>query len=349
MKTLTKIVLTSALAVAIALPAVQAALPKTKVSVVGTWSMLPQYKQFEKPFWSEEITEKSGGSITADVKGFNEMGLKGNEVVRLMKQGVLDFGSTVLGYLAADHPMNEAIDLAGLSPDIETARKVTDSYKESLAKLYEEKYGIKLLGIWPYSAQVLFCNAPITGLADLKGKKVRTANRTLAEFVGALGGTGVTMSFGEVVQGLQKGVVDCAITGSMSGYSAKWHEVSTHLYALPVGWSQVMHAVSLKAWKRLPADVQRFISAEIEALENRIWEAAATETVEGINCNTGAGECKSGKSAGMTLVEVSDKDREQLSKILDDVVLKAWGERCGDGCVGEWNRTIGAVVQKKIN
>lgn len=51
------------------------------------------------------------------------MGMKGAEIFRLMRLGVIDFGSTVLGYVAGDDARNEAIDLAGLAPDIETARK----------------------------------------------------------------------------------------------------------------------------------------------------------------------------------------------------------------------------------
>ena len=167
-----------AAAAAITLSATAADLPETELSVVGTWSNLSQYKNFEQPFWTEQILDASNGQIKASIQGFNDMGLKGSEVVRLMEQGVLDFGSTVLGYLAADSAENEAIDLAGLSPDVDTARAVTDAYKPVLAELYANDYSIKLLGIWPYSAQVIFCNAPIAGLADLSGKKVRTGNRT---------------------------------------------------------------------------------------------------------------------------------------------------------------------------
>jgi len=315
--------------------------------VVGTWSMLPQYKDFEKPFWSQHIPEASGGAVKAEIQGFNEMGLKGDEVVRLMKSGVLDFGSTVLGYLAADDPYNEAVDLAGLNPTIETAHATSNAYKPVLEDRYADKYGIKLLGMWPYSAQVLFCNAPINSLADLEGKKVRTGNRTLAEFVGALGGTGVTISFGEVVQALQKGVVDCAITGSMSGYSAKWHEVSTHLYPLPLGWSHVMHAVSLKAWDKLDPAVQDFLTTEINGLEEKIWEAAAIETEQGISCNTG-GECAAGEPAGMTLVPVTEEDKALVNKVLKETVLPKWAERCGEECTTKFNETIGVEIDQSV-
>lgn len=323
--------------------ATAADLPSTELKVIGTWSNLSQFKNYEKPFWTETLAKDSNGAVTATAQGFNELGLKGNEVVRLMEQGVIDIGATVLGYLAADDAKNEAIDLAGLSPDVATARKVTEAYKPALAALYAKDYDIKLLGIWPYSAQVLFCNAPIAGLEDLAGKKVRTGNRTLAEFVGALGGTGVTLSFSEVVPALQKGVVDCAITGSLSGYSAKWHEVATHLYALPVGWSQVMLAASSKAWNRLDPKVQAFLETEIAGLEDRVWQAAAHESEQGIACNTG-GTCEFGKPASMTLVPVSDADRATLATVLKDVVVPKWAERCGKECAAEWAQTAGAAA-----
>ena len=80
-------------------------LPKTNLKVVGSISSLPPYKDFELPFWTKTLSEKSKGAITAEAKGFNEMGLKGPEVLRLMSQGVLEIGATVLAYLAADDLM----------------------------------------------------------------------------------------------------------------------------------------------------------------------------------------------------------------------------------------------------
>ena len=338
----------AAVAMAIGLAAAGGAsaqeLPKTSLNVVGAWGNLLQYKDFEKPFWTKEITEKSGGAVTAEITPFNEMGLKGAEIFRLMRTGVIDFGSTVLGYVAADDARNEAVDLAGLSPDIDTARKVSDAYKPVYDKFYGERFGIKVLGIWPYSAQVLFCNGEIKGLADLKGKKVRTGNRTLAEFVEAFGGTGVTLAFNEVVPALQNKVVDCAITGSLSGNTAKWNEVSTHLYALPLGWSHVMHAVNLKRWNSLDPKVRDFLQKEIAGLEDRIWKAAAAETEQGYICNAGKDGCTMGTKASMTVVPVSDADRALLAKQLTDVVLPKWAARCQGDCVEAWNASIGKVV-----
>lgn len=343
LKPLVVSVVVAALTAFTLIPASAEDLPKTKVNVVGTWANLSIYKEREFPFWSQTIPEKSNGAISVEIRAFTEMGLKGGEVFRLMGQGVIEFGSTVLGYVAGDDPENEAVDLAGFSADINVAREVSEAWKPTLAALYEEKHGIKLLAVYPFHAQVLYCKGAISGLDDLKGKKVRTFSKSLSEFVEALGGTGVNIPFGEVVPALQKGVADCAITGALSGNLAKWFEVTDHLYALPVGWSMVMHGVNLKAWNRLPESVQAFFETEISAWEDQVWAAANTETTTGIACNTG-GDCDGGNPAKMTLVPVSETDESRRQVIMETVIVPNWAKRCGADCVTKWNDTVGKIV-----
>ena len=318
-------------------------LPETKLTVVGGLSNLTAYQNFERPFWTETIPELSGGKVTADIKGFNEMGLKGPEILRLIGQGVIPFGTATLAYFASDDPINEAIDLAGLTPSIETAREITDAFTPVYQDFYESN-NIKVLGFSTYPAQVLFCNAQVDELSDLKGKKVRTSSRTQAEFVGALGGSSVTIPFGEVVPALQNGVVDCAITGSMSGYSAKWYEVGTHLYALPVNWNQQVHAVNLNYWNTLDPKVQEFLESNLSTMYDAIWKQAAKETQEGYDCNTGSENCPHDVKGNMILVEPSDADRKELERITAEVVVPAWAARCSAKCVDEFNKTVGNVL-----
>jgi TRAP-type C4-dicarboxylate transport system substrate-binding protein len=319
-------------------------LPKTHLKIVGGLSNLTAYNDYEKPFWTKTVPERSKGQVTAEIKGFNEMGLKGPELLRLMSQGVVEFGTATLAYFASDNPINEAIDLAGLAPDVKTARAVTAAFEPVYAKLYGEGSNVKLLGISTYPAQVLFCNAEIKSLADVKGKKVRTSSRTTAEFVEALGGSSVTMAFGEVVPAMQNKVVDCAITGSLSGYSAKWYEVSTHLYALPINWNQQIHAVNQKAWDKLDPKVRTFLQDNVKTLVNDIWDAAARQTQEGYDCNTGAVACPYPVKGKMKLVQPTDADRALLKRVTQEAVLPKWAARCSAQCVTSFNETIGKTL-----
>ena len=337
-------VLTALLAALVSTAGYGQTLPKTELKVVGGLSNLSAYNDYEKPFWTKVVPSLSNGQITADIKGFNEMGLKGPELLRLMSQGVVEFGTATLSYFASDNPINEAVDLAGLAPDVKTARAVVDAFEPVYAKFYGAGSGIKLLGLSPYPAQVLFCNADIKGLADLKGKKVRTSSRTQAEFVDALGGSSVTMAFGEVVPAMQNKVVDCAITGSLSGYSAKWYEVATHLYALPINWNPQIHAVNRKAWDKLDPKVQAFLQTNIKSMINNMWDAAAAQTQQGYDCNTGAASCTQSIKGKMVLVRPTDADRALLKKLMQNTVLPKWAARCSAACVQDFNVNIGKIV-----
>lgn len=320
------------------------ALPKTQLQVVGSISALTQYKDFEVPFWTKTLPEKSGGAITAEIKGFNEMGLKGPEVLRLMGQGVMQIGATVVAYLAADDPANEMIDIAGLLPDVDGARKVTDALRPVYEKLYREKFGVELLGFGTYPAQVLYCNGAITGLADVKGKKVRAAGRSQSELIQALGGTPVTLAFGEVVPALQNKTVDCAITGTLSGNAAKWHEVTTHLLAMPLSWGQIAYAANAKSWAGFDPRVRALIEREIQVLEKNVWDAAANFTQQGYECNAGTDKCTLGVKGKMKVVQPSAADQALLKKVLSEVTVPKWAERCSAACVADYNATVAKIV-----
>tara|TARA_B110000208_G_scaffold69623_1_gene89818 strand:- start:28192 stop:29256 length:1065 start_codon:yes stop_codon:yes gene_type:complete len=318
-------------------------LPETSINYVGTWGYLSLFKKVEQPFWGEELEEASGGAIKVNVQPFTEMGLKGPEILRLLRSGVLEVSATLLSYIGGEVPEAEAIDLAGITRDIDQAHAVSDAYKPVLEKVFEEKYGVKLLAIIPYHAQIAYCRQPITSIADFSGLKVRASGRSQSDMIEALGGTAVGLAFGEVVPALEKGVVDCAITGALSGNLAKWHQATTHLYPLPVSWAITFVAANQDFWNGLDPAVQAFLETEIAAWEDRAWESGRSETNDGISCNTG-GDCVDGAAADMTLIPVQDSDYETVRTIMKDVVVPRWAERCGAECAASWNETAGQVL-----
>ncbi len=324
-------------------PAAAAELPATELRIVGSLSNLGPYKDHELPFWTEYIPQRSGGKIKAEIRGFDQMGMKGPEVLRLLGQGVMEFGGVPMYYLAADDPGIEMVDIAGLLPDAQTARQVTEATRAFYQQRLRDKFHVEVLGLGAFPAQVLYCNTPISGLKDVAGKKVRVGGRSQSELMAALGATPVTMSFGEVVPALQTGTVDCGITGSMSGNLAKWHEVTTHLLALPMGWAQIVYAANLKTWNRLDPAVRDFIKSEMKTLEERLWEAAARETEMGYKCNGGAADCSGGNPGKMTIVQPSAEDRALLRKLEEEQMLPKWSARC-KGCSKDFNATVGRVV-----
>ena len=316
------------------------------LSVVGSWSGLPLHKQYEAPFWGETLPAASGGDINVSLTTHNQMNLGVGDVFRLLGDGVYDVAMTVADYAVADAPELEGLDVPLLALTADEAKAMVDAARPMVEDIYADRFNSKVLAIAPYPPQVVFCNAEVSELADLEGLKVRASGRMTAKFLEALGAEGVNVSFSEVPGALQKGVVDCAVTGAGSGYSAGWWEVSTHLMAIPLGgWDSVVTAMNMDRWNSLSADKQELIMAQVASeFEAPAWESAQNALVNDIACLTGNGDCPAGDARGMTLVEVSDADFEKARGVLVNEVLPDWAERAGGDWADRWNASVGGVV-----
>lgn len=320
------------------------------LSVVGSWSSLPLHKQYEAPFWSETLPAASDGKINVNLTTHNEMNLGVGDVFNLLGDGVYDVAMTVADYAVADAPELEGLDVPLLALTADEARAMVDAARPMVEDIYNERFNSHVLAIAPYPPQVVFCNAEITGLDDLAGKKVRASGRMTANFLEALGAEGVNVSFAEVPGALQKGVVDCAVTGAGSGYSAGWWEVSTHLLPIPLGgWDSVVTAINLDKWNSLDAETQELISSQVATeFEDPAWASAQDALVNDIACLTGNGDCPAGDARDMTLVEASDADFAKARDVLVSKVLPDWAERAGGDWAERWNASVGETVGVKI-
>lgn len=324
----------------IALPARSQELPAVHLKVVGGLGQTIQFRNFEEPFWSKQLAERSGGQITAEVTPWDQFGIKGPELLQFTRLGAIMISTVSLSQIASEDPEAAAVDLAGLNSDIPSLRRSIKAYLPTLRDVYRSRYGLELLAIWSYPAQVIFCNRTIAGLADLKGVQVRTASAMHSDFVEGIGGVGVTIPFDGLMDGLRKHVADCAITGAMSGYRLGLQNVTTHVDATTVSWGPYVLFANHDAWERFAPSVRDFLTAQIDELGDKLWQAADRETQEGLACLTG-GECSAGPTASMKLVPTNDADRKVVRKSFLDVVSPRWAQRCGLECVANWNLTIG--------
>jgi TRAP-type C4-dicarboxylate transport system substrate-binding protein len=321
------------------------------LSVVGSWSSLPLHNQYEAPFWSKTLPEASGGNITVELTTHNQMSLGLGDIYPLLGQGVYDVAMTVADYAVSDAPELEGLDVPLLALTADEARAMVDAARPMVSDIYRDRFNSHVLAIAPYPPQVVFCNAEISELSDLEGLKVRASGRMTAKLLEALGAEGVNVSFSEVPGALQKGVVDCAVTGAGSGYSAGWWEVSTHLLPIPLGgWDSVVTAMNMDKWNGLDAATQTLITEQVKSgFEDPAWASAQDALVNDIACLTGNGECPSGDARSMTLVEVSDEDFNRARDILTSEVLPEWAERAGGDWATRWNDSVGKVVGVTIN
>lgn len=312
--------------------------------VVGGLATISQYVRFEQPFWEQRIQGLTGGRITAEITPYDRSGLRATEVLAMMRLGVVPFGTVLLGTAAADEPEFNIVDLPALSPDFTALRRNVARVRPYIEALLRERHDVEVLGLYTYPAQVLFCRRPFTGLGDLAGRRIRTSSVGQSEMVEALGATAVVIPFAEIVPAIRADVVECAITGTLSGNAIGLHEVTGHVHAMAVSWGLSVFGASRSAWAVLEPDVQALLRDAVSGLEREIWGGADRETGEGLACNAGRPGCERGTPGRMQIVPVSDSDTALRNRLLRETVVPRWISRCGAECAESWNRYLEPVT-----
>ncbi|MBK5204754.1 MAG: TRAP transporter substrate-binding protein [Polaromonas sp.] len=324
-------------------------LPQDHFKVIGLTSTIPAAIYDEKPFWNKTLPEDSDGRLTADLTPIEQLGLDDKSMLRLLKMGVMDFAGIDITRMAGDDPRFEACDLAGILPEVNKARKACSAYKEVLSEKLDKNWNAKLLAIGASTPQVIWCRQNITSLRQLKGKKVRVFNQTLRDFITGLGATSVSIAFSEVVPALNNGVVDCAVTGSLSGNTAGFPEVTKSVFMLPLGWSFNAVVANKTRWNSLPKQTREFLVKEFATYEDKMWGTLHKGKDQAALCNSGKDGCTLGKPVHMIVNEPTDEDLHLAREIVANHVLPGWAKRCGAQCVRKWNDTMGKVIDLSIN
>ena len=158
-----------------------------------------------------------------------------------------------------------------------------------------EDKNIPGLGYWHNGLKQLSANKPLREPKDARGLKFRVqASAVLEEQFKAVRANPRKMSFAEVYQGLQTGVVNGAENPYSNIYSQKMHEVQKYITESNHGVLDYMLITNTKFWNGLPADVRGEldkiiaevtveVNKQADALnqgdKQRILEAKTTEII----------------------------------------------------------------------
>lgn len=324
------------------LPAAHAEALKLKaLGQPGATGLIQQ--NLEQPFFAE-FAERTGLDIEVDFQALDQTGIEGAEQLRILKTGPYDIISLRLQRVSRDEPMLLGLDLVGLNPSFDEGRKTVEAFEAAVDERLQERFDTKLLGIWPFGPQVLFCKPEIASLADIDGLKVRTYDQNLANFVASLGATPVPMGFADVHQSLARGVVDCAITGPSSANSALWPEVATHVLPIAVQIAVQGYGMNLNVWNGFSEEEQGRIQAAFDELTGNIWNYSDELFDDAMRCNVGEEPCELNKPYDLVGVPVADADVELVQAAVNELSFPSWAEPCdktNPECSQLWKETVG--------
>jgi TRAP-type C4-dicarboxylate transport system substrate-binding protein len=321
-----------------AVPAADA--PPLRLHIVGGLGSLNQFTRHEKPFWETQLATLSGGRYTAEIVPFDRAGIRSQEVLTLVQLGAVPFATLPVSGGITKDPELTAPDLAGLNPDMPSMRRSVAAFRPYLEQMMRERYGIEVLALYVYPAQVVHCRKPFSGLKGLAGMRVRTSGPAQSDWIEALGGRPVTTGFDDIVPYLKRDELDCAITGAMSGNTVGLQDITAYIHPMAISWGLSLFVANGAAWNALPADLRTLIRRELPRVEREIWDESERETADGLACDVGAPDCKTGRRGHMTTAPATAADERLRREIFTSTVLPRWLQRCGPQCVAIWNRTL---------
>jgi TRAP-type C4-dicarboxylate transport system substrate-binding protein len=308
------------------------------------------YTKVERPYADDIWIPASNGRMTLNLTTRDERGLTGAEFGSLLSNRQVDIAYTSPAQVAGEFPLGEGLDLAGVSKDGVTARAVALAFLPAInEQLQEQGFDFEFLTFNPSVAQEIYCREPISSLAEMEGRRTRIFGSTLADFVRSVGAQPVDIPFAETYSALERGVLDCAITGSATGNTSKWFEVASHVMAVRLTWATQGYAVHTEWWNGLEPDVRDFLRFHLEEASTRLAGIADELTLDGEACNGGdAGGCKLGTlTTGdqvMTVVQPTAEDEAFLADAIEKTIIPAYVERCGTSCGDLFNEYIAPIA-----
>jgi TRAP-type C4-dicarboxylate transport system substrate-binding protein len=241
----------------------------------------PAQTQMLEP-WAKRIEEASKGRIKIEIYPAMSLGGKPPELIRQVRDGIVDIVWTVNGYTPGLFPRSEVFELPFIHTNDPAAtnlamRELFDTY------LAEEYDGVKVLFLHVHAGQAMhMVDTPVHAPADLGGKKVRIPSRTGAWVIEALGANPVGMPVPELPQALSKKVVDGALVPWEIIPVLKLQELTKYKIEgndkTRFGTTTFQVSMNKDKWDSLPPDLQQvFLDNSGEAWLREvgaIWRAS---------------------------------------------------------------------------
>jgi len=219
------------------------------------------------PALFKEVEQATDGRLQISVFWSGEHPYKGSDMLKVLRDNQAELTHFYGGFLTSVEPVFGIDAIPMLFPsDSDESFKITlklwGDLKQDrngvLENILEERWNGSMIHILPATHQRIHTKGyAIEGIGSLKGHKVRVYSPELAKLVEILGGTPVSIGFGEVYTALSTGMVDGLTTSVYFANQGGFFDFcdTVNLWELMAAVDGLM--VNKKALDELPPDIRK--------------------------------------------------------------------------------------------
>lgn len=223
-----------------------------------------------------EVQSKSAGKLKITLHSNGTL-IKLDAMKRAIQSNQIPIGEIRLGVYGNEDPMYILAGLPFIAGTYKDAWKLKDAQKPYFDKLFA-KNGLKILFYSPWPGQGFYTKFPVNKTGDFKGKKLRIYSTATKSMGQKLGFNATILPFAEIPQAFSTGLIEALFTSPQTGIDIQaWDNTSHFTYAGAI-LSKNAVVVNARAFKKLPADVQKVVMAAAVAAEKRAWELSKETT-----------------------------------------------------------------------
>jgi len=229
----------------------------------------------------ERIVQETNGRMELEIFSETEMGT-GPELVLNLRAGVVEMHWEAFAITQSYVPEFLFTSLPFIFSDRDHFRRFKETEAGQALLSTPEKYGIYILETdligyrYPVSSNVLFKSPD-----DFKGFRMRTMDNILQiDTMRALGANPVVLPYGDVYEGIKKGVVDGYFNDRNSFVYLSIYEVAPYLTELPLFSLGLSLVVSKSQFDALPDDLQQTLRRVVKEASQKILDTQWSYNIE---------------------------------------------------------------------
>lgn len=261
----------------------------------------------------EAIQKETQGKLSVRLNLGGTLPIAATNITQAVGDNIVQMGDDA--FFVGSVPVGGVVRLPMFLPARSDFEKAWDIEADYLRTEFNKR-NIVLLGRYIFPENVMWSKKKLTSLSDIAGQKIRVISPEQAEFIKVLGGIPVTLGTSEVAAGIDRGVIDGALTAS-SGYGYVWRDLLKYSYRLNVSFVDSLILVNKDAWEKLAPDTRAKVQALVSEHTAKISAAMAAEDQD---------LTKKLAEGGMVITEPSKAELADAERRIAPY-WKEWGEK----------------------